>query len=393
MTNSNRTVTLGVTRLLESERGIIQGMRVGLIANSASVDENGISTASLLLDAGIRLACLFSPEHGYDASAGAGAEVADSSDLKTGLPVHSLYGATRQPTADMLRDIDAIVFDLQDIGTRCYTYIWTMALALQAAALFGRLFVVLDRPNPIGGVAVQGPMLDPAFASFLGMYSVPLRHGMTAGELALLFNQSFGIGADLAVVRMYGWRRRLWFSDTGLDWRPPSPAIRSPECALAYAGTCLFEGTNISEGRGTASPFRLIGAPWLDPDVLGAIDGRWSAGFALSPRRFTPAESKHAGTECAGFAIDAVDKECAEPVALATSLLAEIAARHPDRLAWNEKHFDAVAGTDTLRRRICAATLLKPNERSEELASMFQSWEEAHRAFEKLRSQYLLYEG
>ncbi|UCD58345.1 MAG: DUF1343 domain-containing protein, partial [Candidatus Hydrogenedentota bacterium] len=261
MNDSSQMVELGITRLLESERDILDGVRVGLIVNSASTDEGGIPTASLLINAGIDLECLFSPEHGYHAEAEAGQRVSDSSDPNTGLPVHSLYYETRQPTAEMLADVDAIVFDLQDTGVRCYTYIWTMALAMQSAALFGRLFVVLDRPNPIGGLIVQGPVLDPRFATFLGMYPIPLRHAMTIGELALMFNRSFEIGADLAVIRMQGWRRRLWFADTGLQWRAPSPAIRSPECALLYAGTCLFEGTNISEGRGTSSPFCLIGAP------------------------------------------------------------------------------------------------------------------------------------
>jgi uncharacterized protein YbbC (DUF1343 family) len=288
MNDLSQTVRLGITQLLESERGILDGARVGLIANSASTDERGTPTALLLLNAGIHLECLFSPEHGYDASAEAGRDVSDSFDPNTGLPIRSLYGEARQPTAEMLRDIDAIVFDLQDIGVRCYTYIWTMALAMQAAALYGKLFLALDRPNPLGGLSVQGPVLDPRFATFIGMYPIPLRYGMTIGELALLFNQTFEIGADLAVIRMQGWRRRLWFADTGLKWLPPSPAIRSAECALPYAGTCLFEGTNISEGRGTSSPFRLIGAPWLDTHVLGAVDERWLAGFDVSPQKFTP---------------------------------------------------------------------------------------------------------
>jgi uncharacterized protein YbbC (DUF1343 family) len=283
--NDSQAVKLGITRLLESELNILTGARVGLIANSASTDGRETATKELLLKAGVNLVCLFSPEHGYDISAGAGQRVPSSLDPTTGLPIRSLYDRTHQPDEGMMRDIDAFIFDLQDVGVRCYTYIWTMALSMQSAALFGKLFVVLDRPNPLGGVLVQGPMLDERFASFLGMYPIPLRHGMTVGELALMFNRSFGIGANLAVVRMEGWRRRLWFSDTGLKWRPPSPAIRTPECALLYSGTCLFEGTNISEGRGTSSPFCLIGAPWLDPGIAKEIDSRWLAGFAISPQR------------------------------------------------------------------------------------------------------------
>ncbi len=377
-------VKLGVTCLLESERSILEGTRVGLIANTASVDEQATPTASLLLNAGIRLECLFSPEHGYDAAAGPGSKVPDSIDNNTGLPIRSLYDRTREPTEEMLADIDAVLFDLQDVGVRCYTYIWTMARAMRAAALFGKLFVVLDRPNPIGGLAVQGPVLDPRFAGFMGMYPIPLRHGMTVGELALLFNDTFGIGANLAVIRMKGWRRRLWFADTGLEWLPPSPAIRSLECALMYAGTCLFEGINISEGRGTSSPFCLIGAPWLDPIISKQLDGRWLEGLALTPQRFTPSQSKYAGRECAGFALSVVEKDGIDPIAFSVALLAGIARYHKTELEWDEKHFDAIAGTDAIRREICADV---------DPAELIESWEEPHRQFERLRRKFLLYEG
>ncbi|GAB4334252.1 MAG: DUF1343 domain-containing protein [Candidatus Abyssubacteria bacterium] len=376
-------VKLGITRLLESELDILEGARVGVIANAASTDEQGTPTPSLLRNAGVELHCIFAPEHGFNAAASAGETVSDSIEPVTGLPVISLYGQTRQPTPAMLRDIDAIVFDLQDIGVRCYTYIWTMALAMQAAAVFGKLFIVLDRPNPIGGVAVQGPMLDTRFASFMGMYPIPLRHGMTAGELALLFNQCFEIGADLAVIRMQGWRRRLVFSDTGLAWRLPSPSISNPETALCYAGTCLFEGVNLSEGRGTSCPFRLLGAPWLDRHITTRLDKRWTAGFTLTPQRFVPQMSKHAGMECTGFAIAVVDKEVADPIALTVALLSLIAERHPE-LQWNEAHFDALAGSDSLRRSLCKG--LPPHQ-------IFEEWKQPLGKFEKLRQEYMLYEG
>jgi uncharacterized protein YbbC (DUF1343 family) len=264
---------------------------------------------------------------------------------------------------------------------------------MQAAALFGKLFVVLDRPNPIGGVAVQGPILEPAFESFMGMYPIPLRHGMTIGELAMMFNRHFGVGADLAVIRMKGWRRRLWFADTGLQWIPPSPALPTAECVLPYAGMCLFEGTNISEGRGTASPFRLIGAPWLSPEILGEIDNRWVAGFALSPQKFTPGDSKHAGKECTGFLITTVDKGDADPVALAIALLTAIAERHRNELKWNEKHFDTLAGSSTVREEILAGALEGQATRNQRLDRLFAEWDRRHREFEKVRLQYLLYEG
>jgi uncharacterized protein YbbC (DUF1343 family) len=380
---TKQSIKLGVTRLLESELDILEGARAGLIANAASADEHGTPTASLLLRAGVDLRCIFAPEHGFNATSSAGEKISDSIEPATGLTVMSLYGETRQPTPLMLRDIDALVFDLQDIGTRCYTYIWTMALAMQAAALFGKLFVVLDRPNPLGGVALQGPVLDTRFASFVGMYPIPLRHGLTTGELALLFNQRFEIGANLAVIRMQGWRRRLWFTDTGLEWLPPSPAILTPETALCYTGTCLFEGVNLSEGRGTASPFRLLGAPWLDPTLITRLDQQWTAGFALTPQRFVPKSSKYAGTECTGLAITTVDRETADPIAFAVALLSLIAARHRE-LEWNGAHFDALSGSDSLRRALCGG--LPPK-------AIFEEWKRPLAEFEKLRQQYFLYEG
>jgi len=393
MTSNPSAVKLGVTRLIESERGILEGARVGLIANSACVDESGSSTVTLLTRAGIKVACLFAPEHGYRGTAGAGEMVGNDFDSGAGIPIRSLYGETRKPTEEMLGDVDALVFDLQDVGARCYTYIWTMALAMQSAALFGKLFVVLDRPNPIGGVQVQGPLLEPGFESFMGMYPIPLRHGMTVGELAMMFNRHFGIGANLAVIRMKGWRRRLWFSDTGLQWLPPSPAIRTDDVALPYAGTCLLEGTNVSEGRGTSSPFKLVGAPWLSHDVLGDVDARWLEGFAPAPQRFTPSASKYAEEECTGFMINTLDRETADPVALTVALLAAIAARHPDELQWNGAHFDAVAGTDELRLEILSAASEPPEQRRGRLERIFGKWEKQHLEFEKLRSRYLLYEG
>jgi uncharacterized protein YbbC (DUF1343 family) len=209
----------------------------------------------------------------------------------------------------------------------------------------------------------------------------------------MMFNRHFGIGADLAVIRMKGWRRRLWFAETGLQWIPPSPAIPTAECALAYAGTCLFEGTNISEGRGTSSPFRLIGAPWLSPEILGDTDERWLFGFSLSPQKFTPSDSKHAGTECAGLLINTVNKDEADPIALTVALLVAIAARHGNELEWNEKHFDALAGIDVLRTEIVAAAHESDSERTQRLERLFAKWSRLNREFEKVRLQYLLYEG
>jgi len=382
MTSSIHSIKLGITRLLESEECVLRNMRAGLIANSASVNEEGTPTASLLLDAGIELACLLSPEHGYDTKADAGARVSDTTDPATGLPVYSLYGELRKPTPEIMDGIDALVFDLQDVGVRCYTYIWTMALAMQAAAVSGKMFVVLDRPNPLGGLAVQGPLMEPDFESFLGMYPIPMRHGMTAGELASMFNQTFEVGCRLTVIRMDGWGRRILFPDTGLEWKPPSPALGSPESAFVYAGTCLFEGVNLSEGRGTESPFRLLGAPWLDTGILDKVGPEWLDGFRVSPREFAPTSSKYSGKKCAGFTIDVLDWERADPVALSVELLAAVAARHENEMEWNDKHFDAVAGTDRLRLAILDGT--DPQQ-------IIEGWQRPLAEFEKLRTKHLLY--
>ena len=244
-----------------------RGKRIGLITNVAGIDSRGRNNIDLLAaDTRIRLTALFAFEHGLRGDAPAGQPILSGTDAKTGLPVYSLYGDVREPTAEMLRDIDVLMYDVQDVGARPYTRVSTMALSMKAAAAKGIPFAVLDRPNPIGGTIVEGPVLDPAFASFVGMYPTPLRHGMTVGELARLYNTRFGIGATLHVVPVDGWRRDMTLDVTGLRYIPPSPNLRRLEAAVLYPGTVLLEGTNLSEGRGTEMPFEQTGAPWLRPD-------------------------------------------------------------------------------------------------------------------------------
>src|SRR5690606_25114023 len=268
-TEPEPAVRLGIDVLMAQGAGALEGMRVGLITNHTGRDAQGRSTIDLLHGhPRIELVALFSPEHGIRGTARPGERVSSGRDEETGLPIHSLYGETREPTAAMLEGLDALVFDIQDVGARYYTYVWTMTLAMQAAARHGLRFVVLDRPNPIGGELVQGTVLEPAHATFVGLYPVPMRHGLTAGELARLANEEFGIGADLEVVRMEGWRRSQWWDETGLPWTPPSPNMPDLESATHYPGTCLFEGTNLSVGRGTSAAFQQIGAPWLDHETL-----------------------------------------------------------------------------------------------------------------------------
>ena len=276
-------------------------------------------------------------------------------DPRTGLPIHSLYGSIRKPTPEMLEGVEVLLFDIQDIGARYYTYVYTMALAMEAAGEAGIPFVVLDRPNPIGGVEVQGNVLDPVFASFVGMYPIPMRHGMTPGELARLFRGEFGVDVELGVAPLSGWSRGDWFPDTGLSWVAPSPNMPSVESARHYPGTCLFEGTNLSVGRGTPIAFQQIGAPWLDGEALAAnLNGYGIAGVRFEPVRFvpeSPGDGKHGGVEVGGVRLVATDPGY-DPTEAAVAALIEARALSGDRWEWREAAIDRLAGTDGLRLAI-----------------------------------------
>jgi uncharacterized protein YbbC (DUF1343 family) len=282
----------------------------------------------------VQLVALFGPEHGLQGAAQAGEVVATATDERTGLPVYSLYGETRAPTPEMLADLDVLLFDVQDAGTRYFTYPSTLLLVLRAAAAVGLKVVVLDRPNPLGGKAVQGNVLDPAFTSFVGAHPVAIRHGLTLGELALLVNDEAGVGADLAVVPAAGWRRSQWYDETGLPWVPPSPNLPHLAAVALYPGTCLLEGTNVSEGRGTTQPFELCGAPWIDGERLRALlVERLPA--AVRPRRcaFVPAYSKHAGEVCEGVALHVFDRAALDPVAVGVQLIFALRDLYPEQFA------------------------------------------------------------
>jgi len=380
-------VRTGIDVLAASGFEILAGKRVGLITNHTGRDRKGKSTIDLLHDApGAQLVALFGPEHGIRGEAEAGERVASGRDARTGLPIHSLYGATRKPTPEMLAGLDVLVFDIQDIGARYYTYVWTMALAMRAAAEVGLEFVVLDRPNPLGGVVVQGNVLDPAYSSFVGLYPVPMRHGLTAGELARLLNEEHGIGVKLTVVPVSGWRRDLWYDETGLPWTPPSPNIPLLESALHYPGTCLFEGTNLSVGRGTDAAFQQIGAPWLDAETLATrLNALELPGVRFEAIDFTPiapGDGKFGGERVRGVRFIATNRERYDPTRAAIAALVEIRRLHPDRLSWRESHFDRLAGTDRLRRGIIAGA---------SVAELTAGWDAAIHEFEDKRSAYLLY--
>jgi uncharacterized protein YbbC (DUF1343 family) len=380
-------VLAGIDALLRSDASAVRG-RAGLITNHTGRTADGRSTIdALATKPGVTLVALFSPEHGIRGTAGAGERVDSSRDTQTGLPIHSLYGETRAPTAAMLRDLDVLVFDIQDIGTRYYTYAWTMALALRAAAEHGKRFVVLDRPNPIGGELVQGNVLDTAFASFVGLYAVPTRHGMTVGEIATWLNAELRIGADLTVVRAEGWRRNQWYDQTGLAWRAPSPNMPDLESATHYPGTCLFEGTNLSVGRGTPIAFQQIGAPWLNSgELVRRLTARRLPGVRFDTVNFTPVaagDNKFSGEAVRGVRFVTTDRAVHDPVRAALAALVEIRAMHADLFQFRDAHFDRLAGTDQVRLGIIAG---------HDVDRLTSGWDVQLAAFQRVRSKYLLYQ-
>ncbi|MBW3655409.1 MAG: DUF1343 domain-containing protein, partial [Gemmatimonadetes bacterium] len=375
----------GVDVLAAEPLPVLAGKRVGLITNHTGVGRNGTSTIDILAAApGVRLVALFSPEHGIRGNAEAGEKVGSGTDERTGLPIHSLYGETRKPTPEMLREVDALVFDIQDVGARPYTYVSTMALGMQAAAERGIPFVVLDRPNPITGDAVEGGVLDTAFATFVGMYPIPLRHGMTVGELARMFNRDFGIGAELHVVPVRGWTRGAWFDATGLPWVNPSPNIRSLEAAIHYPGTVFFEGVNLSEGRGTDRPFEQTGAPWLRAgEVAAAMNAMNLPGVRFEPVQISVAAgaAKFPGQTLPGVRLIVTDREIYRPVDASLLLIDAIHRLHPGALEWRVSHFDRLAGTDRARQAILAGTL----------PALLREWDADAERFRATRAPHLLY--
>ena len=382
-------VKTGLDVLLAEKLDLLRGRRVGLVTNPTGVTSDLESTVDVLHRAlGVQLAALFGPEHGFRASAPDGVAVASGREARTGLPVHSLYGPTKKPTPEMLAGLDVLVFDLQDCGARFYTYTWTLRYCLEAAAENRLPLLVLDRPNPIGGEAVEGPVLDRRFASFVGDWPIPIRHGLTLGELATLFNRT--IGADLTVVRMQGWRRAMWFDDTGLPWVLPSPNLPTLEAATVYPGTCLVEGTNLSEGRGTSRPFEFVGAPWIDGEDLAlALNALRLPGVRFRPVAFAPTTSKHSGSTCGGVQVHVLDRQAFRPVETGLHILASIKRLYTSDFRWlptswegQPPHVDLLAGTDRLRQALDAGV---------PVADIVAEWQPGLAAFCQERAGVLLY--
>ena len=383
----------GLDQFVANPPAWARGKRLGLITNVAGIDSRGRNNIDLLAgDTRFKLTALFAFEHGLRGDAPAGQAIANGTDPKTGLPVYSLYGEVHEPTAEMLEGIDVLMYDVQDVGARPYTRVSTMALSMKAAAAKGIPFAVLDRPNPIGGTIVEGPVLDPAFASFVGMYPIPLRHGMTVGELARMYNTRFGIGATLYVVPVEGWRRDMTLDVTGLRYIPPSPNLRRLEAAVLYPGTVLLEGTNISEGRGTEMPFEQTGAPWIQPNVviremeaLGLPGVRFDAvtiPVAADGRRFP-------GTTIPGVRLVVTDRARYRAVRTTMLLIDTIHRLYPNEFAWSGSNqrepsmrtVDRLAGTDRFRTAVDAGTL-RP---------LLDEWDRQADAFRTVREPFLLY--
>jgi uncharacterized protein YbbC (DUF1343 family)/CubicO group peptidase (beta-lactamase class C family) len=373
-------VLSGIDVLKAEDFKLLQGRKIGLVTNHTGRALTGESTIDLLAHApGVKLVALFSPEHGIRGAADE--SVASSRDEKTGLPVYSLYGETNRPTTQMLEGIDTLVYDIQDVGVRFYTYETTMAYVMEEAAKRKIKMVVLDRVNPIDGFTVEGPTLDKALLSFVGYFPMPVRHGMTMGELAKLFNAENKIGAELTVVPLKGWNREQWFDETGVPWINPSPNMRNLNEATLYPGVCLIEGTNVSVGRGTDSPFEHFGAPWMDgPKLAAALNARRLPGVRFYPTSFTPTTSAFKGERCSGVYMVVTDRKALETVRLGAEIAAAIYRQH-----------GATFEIDRMLQLLGSAKVLEQIKSLEDPARIAASWANDEGRWRLLRAKYLIY--
>ncbi len=377
---------LGIEVLLRDSLHLLGGKRVGLITNHTGRDRNGTSSIDLLYRApGVRLTALFGPEHGIRGVAQDGVKIASSVDSATGVPIHSLYGATRVPTAEMLRDVDVLLYDIQDVGARVYTYVWTMALAAEAAGKLGKKFIVLDRPNPIRGDRIAGGVLQPEFRSFVGQYPVALRYGLTAGELLRYLVGTGQVAADVTVVPMRNWRQAMWWEEAAIPWVNPSPNMRSVDAALLYTGTVFFEATNVNEGRGTDKPFHLVGASWLTD--AGAIARELSAkqlpGVRFDSTTRTVARgAKFGGQTIPMIEITITDRNVVRAPELGAHMLRAIYKRHPGEFRWLEQGIERLSGSRALRRAV---------EREGGVEALIPIWRRESEDFAARAVRYRLY--
>ncbi|MEW6212412.1 MAG: DUF1343 domain-containing protein [Acidobacteriota bacterium] len=387
-------VKTGLEVLFDSRLDAIRGARVGLIVNPASIDSRFLHAADLFHQhPQINLTTLFGPQHGIRGETQDNMiEWQSFRDKRTGLPAFSLYGETRKPLPEMLEEVDTLVFDVQDVGTRVYTFIYTMALAMESAREQGKKFILLDRPNPIGGVQTEGNILEEEYRSFVGMYPIPMRHGMTVGELAEMFNREFQINCDLEVIGMEGWRREMYFEDTRLQWVMPSPNMPTVDTAVVYPGSVMVEGTLVSEGRGTTRPFEIVGAPYIDPVALvEELNQENLSGVVFRPLHFQPTFHKFAGEVCGGVQLHVTDRNLFKPVITGVALISAMRRLYPNDFRWQEPPYeyvydrlpiDVIAGSARLREQI---------EANATIADIEAGWREGLTDFNERRRAYLLY--
>ena len=383
-------IKTGLDLLVHEQIDLVRGRRVGLVTHPAAVLPDFTGAVDAMLRVGIKVTALFGPEHGFDGSAADGAAVGDVVHPRTGLPVFSLYGPTKEPTPAMLSDVDVLVFDMQDVGSRFYTFISTLFYVLRGAGRVGKPVIVLDRPNPINGAQIEGPLVEPGLESFVGIVPIPIRHGLTTGELAQYVNAEHQLGAGLTVIKMLGWRREMWYDQTGLPWVILSPAMPKLETATVYPGMCFIEGTNLSEGRGTGIPFEIVGAPWLDGYELAQSLNRLDLpGVHFRPLYFIPSASKHAGKTCCGAQAHVTDREAFHPATVGLHIIAACRAQAPDtfeflKSSWegHPPHFDLLTGVAAVREGLAAG---RPVD------EILAPWAAIEAGFREKRRPYLLY--
>lgn len=387
-------VSTGLEQLAASPPASLNDQRIGLLCNSASVNREFVHARQLMHRLfGSRLRALFSPQHGLFAEKQDNMiESKDGRDTELAIPIFSLYSHTRKPTRFMFEHIDTLLIDLQDVGTRVYTFIYTMSYCLEAASRYKKKVIVLDRPNPIGGDRVEGNILNPAWRSFVGRYPLPMRHGMTIGELALMFNKEFGIHCDLEIIPMSGWKREMLFPETDLPWIAPSPNLPTPTSALVYPGQVIWEGTNVSEGRGTTQPFEIFGAPYIDPDrVRGGLDESHLEGCVLRTLAFEPTSNKWQAEVCRGFQIHVTDARRYRPYRASLAMLQAIIGCHPDRFDWKAPPYeyeyerlpmDLIIGDQKIRKQVTE---------SMDISVLEASWRNPLQTYDRMRRKYFLY--
>ena len=390
----SKNVVLGIERLLNEELKLVRGARVGLICNQASVDHSLTHAADLLRSGDvINLTALFGPQHGVRGDVQDNmVETTHSIDTATGVPVFSLYSETREPTEEMLRDVDVLVFDLQDIGCRIYTFIYTLANCMRVAGKLGKRVIVCDRPNPITGEYVEGNILEEGFESFVGQFPIATRHWMTVGELARMFERHYGVKCDLEVLAMRGWNRSDWLDETDAPWVMPSPNMPTLNTATVFPGTVHLEGTQVSEGRGTTLPFEIVGAPYVDGEILASyLRNLDLPGVHFRPCGFRPTFQKHAEVTCGGVQIHVRDRRTFRPVITGVAIVKAIYELYPGDFRWKDppyeyvfdkNPFDVVAGTASLRAQI---------EQQASLEQIQESWQVPLNDFQRYRESYLIY--